>query len=53
MSFLSIGNQLVPKLDNTFRRFARNSGKDVDFHNIHTPGNQVKLRYFIQCRIIR
>ena len=30
------------------RRFARNYAETVPFHKISTPGNKVKLRYFLQ-----
>ena len=32
----------------SFGRIARNYAETVPFHKIFTPGNQMKLRYFIQ-----
>ena len=32
----------------SFRRFAHNYAETVPFRKISTPGNQVKLRYFLQ-----
>ena len=37
----------------SFRRFAQNYAETVPFRKISTPGNQVKLRYFSQCVLIR
>ena len=48
-------NFLVPKFCGqtqfaySFGRFAQNYAETVPFHNISTPRNYVKLRYFLQC----
>ena len=34
-------------------QFARNYAKSVPFRKISTPGNQVKLRYFLQCDVFK
>ena len=33
-----------------FRRFARNCAETVSFHEMSTPVNYVKIRYFIQSQ---
>lgn len=35
----------------SFRRSAQYSADTQRFHNICTPGNSMKLRYFMQCKI--
>ena len=37
----------------SFGRFVRNYAETVPFHKISTPGNSVKLRYFMQCILKR
>ena len=37
------------KARHSFARFTRNFAETVPFHKISTPGNQMKLRYFMQC----
>ena len=34
----------------SFGRFAQNYAETVPFRKISTPGNQMKLRYFSQCK---
>ena len=36
----------------SFGRLARDYGETVPFHKISTLGNQVKLRYFLQCYLL-
>ena len=38
---------------NSFGQFAQNYAEAVPFHKISTPGNEVKLRYFSKCLILR
>ena len=37
----------------SFWRIARNYAETVPFRKISTPGNQVKLQYFSQCKKIK
>ena len=38
------------QFSHSFGRIARNYAETVPFHKISTPGNQVKLRYFLQWK---
>ena len=43
----------MAQFPHSFGRLARNYAETVPFHKISTSGNQVKLRYFSQCRKIK
>ena len=40
------------RFPHSFGRIARNYVETVPFRKISTPGNQVKLRYFLQCEVL-
>ena len=53
MNVDNIRKRIKPLLANVpilFRQFAQNYAETISFHKISTPGNQVKLRYFLQSQ---